>query len=62
MTQKQMAELYGRDKSTISEHIKKIVNDGELSENSVIGKFPTTAKDGKTYQTNHYNLQMILAV
>src|SRR5258708_6215356 len=40
-TQNQIADLYGRDKSTISEHIKKIFSDKELDANSVVGKFPT---------------------
>jgi hypothetical protein len=61
-TQNQIADLYGRDKSTISEHIKKILRDKELEENSVVGNFPTTGPDGKVYEVAHYNLQMILAV
>ena len=61
-TQNQIADLYGRDKSTISEHIKKIFSDKELDASSVVGKFPTTGPDGKVYEVAHYNLQMILAV
>ena len=46
----QMAELFQRDKSTISRHIKNIFNEGELTRNSVVANFATTAADGKTYQ------------
>lgn len=61
-TQNQIADLYGRDKSTVSEHIKQILNEKELDENAVVGKFPTTGADGKVYEVRQYNLQMILAV
>lgn len=61
-TQNQIADLYGRDKSTINEHIKNIFNDKELDPVSVVGKFPTTGADGKVYEVVHYDLQMILAV
>lgn len=57
-----MAELYGVKVSTINEHIKKIFDDKELSEDSVIRNFRITANDGKSYSTKHYNLQMIIAV
>ena len=62
LTQKMMSALYDVSLSTINEHIKKIFSDGELDENSVIRKFRITAADGKGYNTNHYNLQMIIAV
>jgi hypothetical protein len=52
----QMAELFQRDKSTISRHIKNIFNEGELSKNSVVANYATTASDGKTYQVEYYNL------
>ena len=45
----QMAELFQRDKSTISRHIKNIFTEGELQRDSVVAKFATTASDGKTY-------------
>ena len=48
----QMAELFQRDKSTISRHIKNIFAEGELERDSVVAKFATTAADGKTYQSN----------
>lgn len=62
LSQKMMAELYGVKVSTINEHIKKIFDDKELSEYSVIRNFRITANDGKSYSTKHYNLQMIIAV
>lgn len=48
--------------SAINQHLKKIFEDGELFEDSVIKKYLITAADGKNYQTNHYNLQAIIAV
>ena len=62
LTQKMMATLYDVDVRTINYHIKKIFSDSELQENSVIQKFRITAADGKTYNTNHYSLEMIIAV
>ncbi|WP_347491572.1 virulence RhuM family protein [Desulfoscipio sp. XC116] len=62
LTQKLMAELYDVNVRTINEHIKKVFSDKELAEETVIRKFRITASDGKTYNTNHYNLQMIIAV
>lgn len=62
LTQKMMAVLYDVDVRTINYHIKKIFNDSELQEDSVIRKFRITADDGKTYNTNHYSLEMIIAV
>ena len=62
LTQKMMAALYDVEVHTINYHIKKIFSDSELQENSVIRKFRITAEDGKTYNTNHYSLEMIIAV
>ena len=62
LTQKMMATLYNVETNTINYHIKKIFNDSELQENSVIRKFRITATDGKEYNTNHYSLEMIIAV
>lgn len=62
LTQAQMCELYQTSKSNVSEHIKHIFEDGELQENAVVRKFRTTASDGKTYLTTHYNLDMIIAL
>ena len=58
----QMAELFQRDKSTISRHIKNIFAEGELERDSVVAKFATTAADGKTYQVEFYNLDIIISV
>ena len=58
----QIADLFDRDKSVISRHIKAIFEDGELRPNSVVASYATTAADGKTYQVDHYRLEMILAV
>ena len=58
----QMAELFQRDKSTISRHIKTIFEEGEYISDSVVANFATTAKDGKTYQVEYYNLDVIISV
>lgn len=57
-----MAQLYDVEVNTVNYHIKKIFQDNELLEESVIRKFRITAEDGKTYNTKHYNLQLIIAV
>ena len=62
LTQKMMAVLYDVDIRTINYHIKKVFDDSELQEDSVIRKFRITASDGKNYNTSHYSLQMIIAV
>ena len=62
LTQKMMATLYDVDVRTINYHVKKIFSDSELQEDSVIRKFRITAADGKGYSTNHYSLEMIIAV
>ena len=62
LTQKTMAQLYDVSVKTINYHIKKIFDDSELSEDSVIRKFRITATDGKPYTVQHYSLQMIIAV
>ena len=58
----QMAVLYQRDKSTISRHIKNVFEEGELMKDSVVAKYATTASDGKTYQVEYYNLDVIISV
>lgn len=58
----QMADLFQRDKSTISRHIKNIFGEGELNRSSVVANFATTAADGKTYQVDYYNLDVIISV
>lgn len=62
LTQKMMGLLYNVETHTINYHLKKIFADEELDENSVIRKFRITASDGKSYNTNHYNLKAIIAV
>lgn len=62
LTQKMMAALYDVSVSAISQHLKTIFEDGELEKDSVIKKYLITASDGKSYNTNHYNLQAIIAV
>ena len=58
----QMAELFQRDKSTISRHIKNIFTEGELKREAIVANFATTAADGKTYQVDYYNLDVIISV
>lgn len=62
LNQEQLVKLYNSSKSNISEHIKHIFDEGELDENSVVRNFRTTASDGKNYNVNYYNLDMIVAV
>ena len=62
LTQKMMAALYDVTVAAINQHIKKIFDDHELEPDSVIKKYLITAADNKNYQTNHYSLQMIIAV
>ena len=59
---KQIVELYQRDKSVVSRHIKNIFEDGELDRKAVVAEYATTAADGKTYSVSYYNLNMIIAV
>ena len=58
----QMATLFGRDKSTVSRHIKNVFEEGELQAPSVVANYATTALDGKTYQVDYYNLDVIFSV
>lgn len=62
LNQKQLAELFDKNVRTISEHINNIFKEEELNEHSVIRKFRITASDGKSYDTNHYNLDVIISV
>lgn len=54
----QMVKLFGRDKPVISRHLNNIFKTNELSKNSVVAKFATTASNGKNYQVDHYNLML----
>jgi hypothetical protein len=58
----QMADLFQKNKSTISRHIKNIFEEGELVRDSVVANFATTAADGKTYKVDYYNLDVIISV
>jgi hypothetical protein len=62
LTQQLMAELFGKNKRTISEHIQNVFSEGELQEDSVVRNFRTTASDGKNYSVNYYNLDVIISV
>lgn len=62
LTQKAMGELFDVDRTVITKHLKNIFNDAELFEDAVCAKFAHTAEDGKTYNTNYYNLDAIIAV
>jgi len=62
LTQKQLAEIFDSSKQNIGQHIKNIIEDGELDRNSVVKFFFTTAGDGKNYNTEHYNLDMIISL
>jgi prophage maintenance system killer protein len=58
----QMASLFDRDIKTIGKHISNLFSEGELEQSSVVANFATTADDGKTYQVEHYNLDVIISV
>lgn len=62
LSQKMMGALYNVETHTINYHLKKVFNDNELDENSVIRNFRITANDNKKYNTKHYNLSAIIAV
>jgi len=62
LTNLQLAQLFQCTKSTVSEHIKNIFDSGELSADSVVRKFRTTATDGKSYTMSYYNLDMIISL
>ena len=62
LTQKQMAELFDKDRRTITRHIQNIYKDEELEEKSVCSFFEHTAEDGKKYTVQYYNLDMIISV
>ena len=62
LTQKHIAELFGKGRSTITEHLQNIFTEGELEENSVCRNFRHTGDDGKAYNTQFYNLDAIISV
>ena len=58
----QMVQLFERDKSVISRHLRNVFSEGELERKAVVAKNATTAADGKTYQVDYYNLDVIISV
>ncbi|MCI5139153.1 MAG: hypothetical protein D3922_12230 [Candidatus Electrothrix sp. AR1] len=62
LTQAQMQELFGRERSVLTKHINNVFKEGELDKEQVCAKFAHTAADGKTYQVSHYNLDVIISV
>ena len=62
LTQAQLVDLYQSSKANVSEHIKNIFDESELDKKSVVRKFRTTASDGKNYEVNYYNLDMIISL
>ncbi|MGV1099706.1 RhuM family protein [Thiovibrio sp. JS02] len=62
LSRQQMAELFGRDYKTVSKHINNVFNDGELRKKSVVANFATTGSDGKIYQVEYYNLDVVISV
>ena len=62
LTQQHLADLFQTSKQNIGQHLKNIFEEGELTENSVVKNFFTTAADGKDYRTNYYNLDAIISV
>lgn len=62
LSQAQMCELFGRERSVITKHIRNVFNEGELDRDSVGAKFAHTARDGKKYLVDHYNLDVIISV
>jgi prophage maintenance system killer protein len=62
LNQAQMCALFGRERSVITKHIRNVFQEGELERDSVCAKFAHTAEDGKTYQVDHFNLDVIISV
>lgn len=62
LTQAHLMDLFGKAKSNISEHLKNMFEEDELDEHSVVRNFRITAADGKDYQTNHYNVNVVISV
>ncbi len=62
LTQAQMAELFGRERSVVTKHIRNAFREGEVDPEAASAKFAHTAADGKTYQVDHYNLDVIISV
>lgn len=61
LSQRKIAELFGKDVRTVNEHLSRIFEEGELDKQAVIRNFRITDSDGKSYDTQHYNLDAIIA-
>jgi prophage maintenance system killer protein len=62
LTQEQLSALFGRERSVVTKHIRNVFNEGELVREAVCANFAHTAEDGKTYQVEHYNLDVIISI
>jgi len=62
LSQEQISQLFGRERSVITKHLRNVFAEGELDADAVCAKFAHTASDGKTYQVEHYNLDIIISV
>ncbi|MBV6484230.1 MAG: hypothetical protein KFKLKKLM_00723 [Flavobacteriales bacterium] len=62
LNRQQLSVLFDRDIKTIGKHLNNVFKEGELEQKIVVAKFATTAKDGKSYETEHYNLDVIISV
>jgi hypothetical protein len=62
LRQDQMSRLFGRERSVVTKHVRNVFREGELDPKSVCANFAHTAADGKTYQVEHYNLDVIISV
>ncbi|MBX2959153.1 MAG: virulence RhuM family protein [Flavobacteriales bacterium] len=62
LNRQQLSILFDRDIKTIGKHLNNVFKEGELEQKTVVAKFATTAKDGKSYETEHYNLDVIISV
>jgi hypothetical protein len=62
LTQEQLSQLFGRERSVIIKHVRNVFREGELKPGLVCAKFAHTAADGKTYQVDHYNFDLIISV
>ena len=61
LSQKQLAEVFGKSVKTIKEHVNNIFSEDELSKDAVIRNYRITANDGKNYDVAHYNLDMVIS-
>ena len=62
LNRQQLVELFVRDIKTIGKHVNNVFREGELAKDSVVANFATTATDGKIYQVEHYNLDVIISI